>query len=232
MTKTLKPKITKILKGRFFCSLVMCFVTLSSQANVCKPGTVSYKKSHTIVLKDFAQNSGRIKLNGKSGRLSISSINEEIVETNFNGYKSRITLTASYGQISNEIGLLRSKVVYVLKTNSTCDDFEIESRTSDPAIDIGSPDSNLSSAAQTALKSYFENSDVIPENAHSGDYLIRIHTPEICSDGQSATVNIVRSNHQPSGIMYSTTSVLVDLQKTSALKIETRPGRLLRSYCQ
>ena len=170
-------------------------------------------------------------MNATSGRVSISPINEEVIEISPNGYKSRITLRSTYGQVADEFGLKVRKTVYILETNQSCDDFNIVSVTSEPLINFGIPNVSLSLVSKAALESYIASLNVVPDNSHSGDYTIRIHNPELCSDGQNATVNIVRINHQPTGLMHRTTSALVDLNSGIILKTDVRPGQILRSLC-
>lgn len=213
-------------------SIALVLSAHSVSATPCAPGTVSYKKAQIEVLRNFALQSDSILMNSTSGRISISTTNSEGTDVSPNGYKSRITLRSTYGHVTDQFGLKVRKSVYVLETNLDCNDFNILSITSEPAINIGVPDLNLGLVARAAVFAYLKDEDVVPDNRHSGDHRIQISTPKLCADGLTASVNIERSNHQSTGIMYIMTSYLINVNSGEVLEMDVRPGKALKSLCK
>jgi hypothetical protein len=201
--------------------------------STCTPqGYDTYSKTISIALTNFLSDANNLMINEKSGRLSISSINEEMIERTELGYKSRVLINSSYENISEGFGKKIRHTEYILESQPGCKDFDIVSINDGALIEIGLPNKDLSNFIKVAVEDYLKNENIIPRNNHSGDHSLKINAPKACANKDQFNVNIVRSNHLGSGITYKTSTYLIDGPSLSLLKKETRPGRTLMDLCE
>ncbi|CAN5491083.1 hypothetical protein BH10BDE1_BH10BDE1_23150 [soil metagenome] len=206
-------------------------VTLISLASVsveaaCPAGSVTYQQSISLALSDYVSRPQAVDMNTRGGRLTLSVTNSIHADDS-----ASIAIRSTYANVRNGPGPEVRTTTYNVVPDASCTGFAISSIAAEPAIDIGGADVSLTIAAATATRDYFRSNDVVPLNRHSGDHSVRVHTPTICDDGKTANVNLVRIGHDTTGLVYRTTTYLIELASASVVKSGVRAGRLLQSLC-
>ncbi len=198
---------------------------------ICQPGAPSYHLAHRRALLAHLQDPATGLTTATSGRLRISSNLYEGTEINPNGFKSRIKIRESYSSLANEFGLLFRETIYELESDKNCLDFIVTKIQKQNPLNIGTPIAGLTNAVRASYLAFSSAPDAVPTNRHSGDFSAAVHQPTICPDGFSISTNLVRSNHQSTGLSYRTWSYLVEAATGKILKEDVRPGRWLRNMC-
>lgn len=201
----------------------------------CEPGSVPYQLAHRLALEYFlaAPESGATRPG--AGRISLSSHLYEVTGRTLSGYLSRLRLRESYSRIEDERGPLVREVDFELETDVNCENFIIRNIQVGAPVLTGPVDPVRTLVVQSGIAAFLKgtsNAEPFPINTHSGDYSIGVHEPELCADGRSASLNIVRTHHASKGVVSRVSSFQIDLERGQVLREDLRWGRLLPSMCR
>lgn len=214
--------------------LILVGASTVSRAATCEPGSVSYQLAHRVALEDFLTSPITGATRAEAGRITLSSLLDEVTGRTSSGYLSRLRIRESYSRILSEFGPLVRETVYELETDANCQSFIIRNVQVSAPLAIGAPDPVRTLVVRSGISAFLKskpNAEPFPINTHSGNYSIRVHEPELCTDGASASLNIVRTHHASTGLVSRVSSFQIDLARGQVLREDVHWGRFLPSMC-
>ena len=213
-------------------NLLLVTIVLSLHSNViaatnsCGYDPKNKKVSIQATLQEFLKDSNNVTLDQNLGTLSLGIDQREQTPGVFT-----IKIRKTHYNITNEFGPESQSLSYVSLQNSNCTGFNVTLEKKE-GYDFGAAGSIEAALAQSALADLISDLDFVPENSHSGSQRLRIFNPHFCSIGETASINILRSQHDPAGIMRKVYSYLIDIKTLKVIERIELPGSKLRALCK
>ena len=213
-------------------NLLLLTIILSLQSKViaatnsCGYDPKNKKVSMQSVLKEFLKDSNNVTLDQNLGTLSLGIDQREQTPGVFT-----IKIRKTHYNITNEFGPESQSLSYVSLQNSNCTGFNVTLEKKE-GYDFGTAGSIEANLAQSALNDLVSDIDFVPSNSHTGSHRLKIFNPKFCSDGETASINILRSQQDPAGIMRRVYSQLIDTKTLKVIGRLSFPGSKLRDICK
>ncbi len=213
-------------------NLLLLTIILSLQSKVlaeinsCDYDPKNTKVSIQATLQEFLKDPNNVTLDQNLGTLSLG-----IDQSYMNHGVSKIRIRKTHYNIRNMFGPESETLTYVSSQNSNCSTFDVSLEKKE-GYNFGAAGSIEAGLARSALVDLGTDVDFVPENSHSGSHRLEIFNPKFCSDRETASINILRSQQDPAGIMRKVYSLLIDVKTLVVIERRSFSGSKLRDSCK